>query len=159
MNLEKRMRRLEMQNKILASKLYQVCLSHDHLSVSLNRAGAPMTVTDQVMMETTKRVMTAKTPEEIETIYSESSKRLWKGVKDDSENTEPSQEKDNVIKKVWFFKNDLTAKDLISHIEKMMQEIDEHVKELSKEDQALYEEEKQFGDADDEDGDTMKPPF
>lgn len=153
MDFEKRIRRLEMQNKILASKLYQVCLSHDHLSVSLNRAGIPMTVTDQVMMETTKRIMSAKTPEEIETIYSESSGKIWKGI-------QPSTPKpESGVQKIWFFKDDLNAKDLISQIEDMIADIGEQMKNLSKQDQELYEDGMDETEGERDPGDENSPQF
>jgi len=153
MESEKRVRRLEMQKKLLASKLYQVCLSHDHLSTVLQRSGITMTNTDRVMMETTKRIINAKTPEEMETIYSESSGKIFKGMP-------PMQEEKpkSGIQKIWFFPQDTAAKDLISHIEDMISQIDEHIQGLSKQDQDLYEDGMQDPDAD-EDGDTLRPPF
>lgn len=153
METEKRIRRLEMQNRLLGQKLYQVCLSHDHLSTVLQRSGVSMTNTDRVMMETTKRIINAKTPEEMETIYSESSGKIFKGMSSVQEEKPKSG-----IQKIWFFPQDTTAKDLISQIEEMISQIDEQIQGLSSEDRDLYEQGMDDPDAD-EDGDTLKPPF
>jgi hypothetical protein len=160
MDLEKRLRRLEMQNRLLASKLYQVCLSHDHLSTTLQRAGIPMTNTDKCMMEATARIVKAKTPEEIETIYSESSSKIFKGNFTSEAPAKPTK----TVSEVFFFP--FAGKDdLISKIEKMISDIDEQIKGMSREDQELYEK----GMADDvddkdlpedpDDVSDLKPPF
>lgn len=161
MDTEKRVRRLEMQNKLLGQKLYQVCLSHDHLSVALQRAGVPMSNTDKTMMETTARIMKAKTPEEIETIYTESSNKIWKG----SFSTEQQPKPNTGVSEVFFFPFSTGKDDLISKIEQMISDIDSQIKGLSKEDQELYEQGGQ-DDIDDqdlpenpEDRNDLQPPF
>jgi hypothetical protein len=153
MDLEKRLRRLEMQNRLLASKLYQVCLSHDHLSIALQRANVPMSNTDKCMMEATSRIVKAKTPEEIETIYSESSSKIFKGVVPDAPKSP--------VNKVWFFKENKASKDLIEQIEQMIADIDAQIQGMSKADQELYQEGLDDQDLPEppEDENDLKPPF
>ena len=139
MDTEKRVRRLEMQNKLLASKLYQVCLSHDHLSVVLQRAGVAMTNTDTCMMEATARIIKAKTPEEIETIYSESTGKIFKGGNIIKE-AKPKPSKG--VNEVFFFPWDGTTNmkdDLIDKIEQMIQDMNKQIQGMSEADKKLYE--------------------
>jgi len=158
--------RLKMQLELLKQKIYQVCLSHDHMSVCLNRAGIPMTRTDKAMMEATTRIMKARTTEEVETIYSDMTGKIFSGAIDDTH-------KKSVIGKVFFFGNgkhlnekDL-GEDLISQIERMIADIDAQIKNLSPEDKELYEKGMMEPDIDDRDlpedpmdrTDDLKPPF
>ena len=164
MDTEKRVRRLEMQNKLLASKLYQVCLSHDHLSVVLQRAGVPMTNTDTCMMEATARIVKAKTPEEIETIYTESSSKVWKGKL-----KEHKPKPKTGVNEVFFFPytagNTATDGDFLADLERLIADINQQIQDLSPKDKELYEQGMQ-DDTDDQDTpenpedrtDTL-PPF
>ena len=161
MNLEKRLRRLEMQNKILSSKLYQVCLSHDHLSVALQRANVPMSNTDKCMMEATARIVKAKTPEEIETIYSESTGKIFKGKIVESK---PKQ----FINEVFFFpfQTDMSkSNDFLADLERLIFDINKQINGLSPKDKELYEQ-GMVDDIDDkdlpedpDDVNDLKPPF
>jgi hypothetical protein len=158
--------RLKMQIDMLKQKLYQVCVSHDHMSVALNRANIPMSFTDRVMMETTKRIMVAKTPEEIETIYSDSTAKLFtNGLTKKNTNSSSSLP---WFKKVYFFPQKQDAgESLIDAINKMIADINEQIGNLSDEDKKLYE----TGMADDglddfdlpedplDSNDDLKPPF
>jgi hypothetical protein len=154
--------RLKMQNAILSQKLYQVCLSHDHLSVSLNRANIPMSYTDKVMMETTKRIMTAISPEEIETIYTDSTAKMFTGGL-------PKINKPiSGVQKVFFFnQNSNIGENLIDMLNKMIVDIDKQIKHLSAEDKELYEKGMAEDGLDDRDlpedpmdrNDDLKPPF
>ena len=150
-----------MQNSMLAQKLYQVCLSHDHLCATLRKNGTLPSKTDQVMMETTERVVAAKTTEEIETIYSEQSGKLLGS-------STPSSAP---ITKVFFFPKgtDISGKDLIEKINKMIADIDAQIDEITKEGKGIFGDEFDKGmDAiDDQDlpeddldrTDDLKPPF
>jgi len=153
METEKRIRRLEMQNRLLTQKLYQVCLSHDHLSTVLQRSNMPMTATDKVMIETTKRIMMAKTPEEIETIYSESSNKIFKGF-----DSLPPAAPQSGVQKVWFFPKNTDTKDFISQIENIISQINEQINSLDPENRDLYEQGMQDDEGDD-DTDSLSPPF
>lgn len=153
MDTEKKLRRLEWQNRLLSQKLYQVCLSHDHLSTVLHRGNMPMTATDKVMMETTKRIMTAKTPEEIETIYSESSSKIFKGF-----TSPPPAAPQSGVQKVWFFPKDTDTQDFISQIEDIVAQINEQINSLDPENRDLYEQGMQDDEGDD-DTDSLSPPF
>lgn len=161
MEIEKRLRRVEMQNKMLASKLYQVCLSHDHLSIALQRANVPMSNTDKCMMEATSRIVKAKTPEEIETIYSESTKKIFKGKIVETKPKKP-------INEVFFFPfqadTDNTS-DFLADIERLISDINEQIKGLSPKDKELYEQgmsddidDKDLPEDPDDRTDTL-PPF
>ena len=135
MEIEKRLRRVEMQNKILASKLYQVCLSHDHLSIALQRANVPMSNIDKCMMEATSRIVKAKTPEEIETIYSESTKKIFKGKIVETKPKKP-------INEVFFFPFQADAgntSDFLADIERLIADINKQINGLSPKDKELYE--------------------
>jgi hypothetical protein len=154
--------RLKMRLDLLQRKLYQVCLSHDHLSACLNRANVPMSFVDRTMMQTTKKIMTAFTTEEVETIYNEAS-----GIILGKNN--PNRSKKQIIKQVFFFgdheKKDL-GEDLIAEIEKMIADIDEQIKNLSDEDKKLYEQGLEEEILDDRDlpedpldENDLKPPF
>lgn len=154
--------RLKMQNEMLKQKLYQVCLSHDHLSVALNRANIPMSYTDKVMMETTKRIMVAITPEEIETIYSDSTAKMFSG------GLTKTKKPPFVVQKVFFFnKTQDIGENLIDQLNKMIADIDEQLKNLSAEDRDLYEKGMSDDQIDDRDlpedpmdsNDDLKPPF
>lgn len=162
MELEKKVRRLEMQNSILKQKLYQVCLSHDHLSVALNRANIPMSYTDKVMMETTKRIMVASSPEEIETIYTDSTAKMFTG------GLPKAKKPFSGVNKVFFFnQNNDAGENLIEMLNRMIADIDEQIKNLSAEDKELYEKGMAEEDMDDRDlpedpmdrNDDLKPPF
>jgi len=155
--------RLKMQNSMLKQKLYQVCVSHDHMSVALNRANIPMSFTDKVMMDTTKRIMVAKSPEEIETIYSDSTAKLFVGG-----TAKPKPSPLTGFKKVYFFPKDQDAgESLIDAINKMIADIDEQLKNLSADDKELYEKGMAEDDMDDRDlpedpmdrNDDLRPPF
>lgn len=156
--------RLKMYLDLLQRKLYQVCLSHDHLAACLNRANVPMSFVDRTMMETTKQIMTARTSEEVETIQNDATgKILGKNNSD--------KYKKGVIKKMFFFGDSHEAKELgeelIAEIEKMIADIDEHIKNLSDQDKKLYEEGLVDNELDDRDlpedpmdrNDDLKPPF
>jgi hypothetical protein len=154
--------RLKMQNEMLKQKLYQVCLSHDHLSVALNRANIPMSYTDKVMMETTKRIMVAITPEEIETIYSDSAAKMFNG------GLAKTKKPPFGVQKVFFFnKTQDIGENLIDQLNKMIADIDEQLKNLSAEDRDLYEKGMSDDQIDDRDlpedpmdsNDDLKPPF
>lgn len=161
MEIEKRLRRLEMQNKILASKLYQVCLSHDHLSIALQRANVPMSNTDKCMMEATARIVKAKTPEEIETIYSESTKNIFKG-----KIVEAKPKKS--VNEVFFFPFQADSGDkgdFLADLERLISDINEQIKGLSPKDKELYEQgmeddidDKDLPEDPDDRTDTL-PPF
>jgi len=161
MEIEKRLRRVEMQNKILASKLYQVCLSHDHLSIALQRANVPMSNTDKCMMEATSRIVKAKTPEEIETIYSESTKKIFKGKIVETKPKKP-------INEVFFFPFQADAgntSDFLAGIERLIADINKQINGLSPKDKELYEQgmaddidDKDLPEDPDDRTDTL-PPF
>jgi len=161
MEIEKRLRRVEMQNKLLASKLYQVCLSHDHLSIALQRANVPMSNTDKCMMEATSRIVKAKTPEEIETIYSESTKKIFKGK---IVETKPKKS----VNEVFFFPFQAgtgNTSDFLADIERLIADINEQIKGLSPKDKELYEQgmsddidDKDLPEDPDDRTDTL-PPF
>ena len=162
MEIEKRLRRLEMQNKLLASKLYQVCLSHDHLSIALQRANVPMTNTDKCMMEATSRIVKAKTPEEIETIYSESTSKIFKnGTLQETKPKKP-------VNEVFFFpfQGDMSkSDDFLADLERLIADINEQIKGLSPKDKELYEQgmaddidDKDLPEDPDDRTDTL-PPF
>ena len=162
MEIEKRLRRVEMQNKILASKLYQVCLSHDHLSIALQRANVPMSNTDKCMMEATSRIVKAKTPEEIETIYSESTKKIFKNST--FKETKPKKP----INEVFFFpfQTDTgNTSDFLADLERLIADINKQINGLSPKDKELYEQgmaddvdDKDLPEDPDDRTDTL-PPF
>jgi len=161
MEIEKRLRRVEMQNKILASKLYQVCLSHDHLSIALQRANVPMSNTDKCMMEATSRIVKAKTPEEIETIYSESTKKIFKGKIVETKPKKP-------VNEVFFFPFQAdtgNTSDFLADLERLISDINEQIKGLSPKNKELYEQgmaddidDKDLPEDPDDRTDTL-PPF
>jgi len=162
--LRRENRRLKAQLDLLNRKIYQVCLSHDHLCASLNRARVPLSRSDISMMQATARIMKARSEEEIETIYSEQTAKLLGASNTDSH-------KKSVIQKVFLLGKHENyqglGEDLIAQIEKMIQDIDQHLKSLSPEDQKLYEQGMAADDIDDRDlpedpmdrTDDLKPPF
>jgi hypothetical protein len=161
MEIEKRLRRVEMQNKMLASKLYQVCLSHDHLSIALQRANVPMSNTDKCMMEATSRIVKAKTPEEIETIYSESTKKIFKGKIVETKPKKP-------VNEVFFFPFQADAgntSDFLADLERLISDINKQINGLLPKDKELYEQgmsddvdDKDLPEDPDDRTDTL-PPF
>jgi hypothetical protein len=158
-NMRRENARLKMKNAILQQKLYQVCVSHDHLSVALNRANIPMSYTDKVMMDTTKRIMVANTSEEIETIYNDSTAKLFtKGL---SNHRKPV----SGIKQVFFFGgNEATGENLIDMINKIIVDIEDQLNNLSADDKKLYEKgmsDENFNDniSFEDENDDPKPPF
>ena len=91
--------RLKMQNELLTQKLYQACISHDHLSIKLQNAKVEMSPHDMHMVEATSRIVKAMSVEEVETIYSEITQEIFKK----KQQKRPPSPPKTKTKKVVFF--------------------------------------------------------
>ena len=103
--------RLKMQNQLLTQKLYQACISHDHLSIKLQNAKVEMSPHDMHMVEATSRIVKAMSVEEVETIYSEITQEIFKKKQ---QKRPPSPPKTN---KVVFFDDFADISELFGFVE------------------------------------------
>lgn len=139
--------RLKMQLELLKQKLYQVCLSHDHMAGKFRDLNVPMNSNDTAMMQATSRIMKATSTEEVETIYNEMSREMWK------KKFQPKPKKSGFVEKVFFF-SDLNDTEnlndsIMSALEKMIQDLDQQIKRIES------EETQENPDSEDD----LKPPF
>ena len=156
--------RLKMQLDLLKQKLYQVCLSHDYLTGKFRGLGMPMTASDTTMVQTTARIMKATSTEEVETIYNEAQKSLWE-TKFGSPTPKPApKQNQDPVQKVFFFGSpmegmDLTQDSIMGAIERMISELDKHIKGLeNKENDFSIDDSDEPEDPMDK-TDDLKPPF
>jgi cell division septum initiation protein DivIVA len=152
--------RLKMQLDLLKRKLYQVCMSHDYLTGKFRGLGLPMTTSDTTMVQTTARIMKATSTEEVETIYNEAQKSLW----ETKFGSPTPKQKQDPVQKVFFFGTpgeglDLTHDSIRGAIEKMISELDKHIKGLeNKENDFSIDDSDEPEDPMDK-TDDLKPPF
>lgn len=147
--------RLKMQLELLKQKLYQVCLSHDYIAGKFRGLGIPMTSSDTAMMEATSRIMKAMSTEEVETIYNEMSKRVWK------EKFEPKPKKNSFVEKIFFFPTEGQGSDgvhnsIMDALEKMITEMESQIRRIEREENGFHDDEPE--DPMDK-TDDLKPPF
>ena len=169
-SITKERNRLRMQNKILARKLHQVCISHDHLAIKLQNAKVLVSDYDSVMLEVTARVVSAISTEEIETIYTEVNEKLLKKVSTPppAKPKKSKPNKNNNIFDVFFGMNPSTTEDMIgipmeTHggildaLQKLLDDIDKKITDQQNKDISNND------DSDEEDDldktDDLKPPF
>jgi hypothetical protein len=150
--------RLKMQLELLKQKLYQVCLSHDYITGKFRSLGIPMTSGDNSMMEATGRIMKATSTEEVETIYNEMSKRLWK------DKFESKPKKSGFVEKVFFFPTEGESIDsvhgsIMDALQKMISELDAQISKMEGQDSGFSLDEREEPEDPMDRTDDLKPPF
>ena len=153
--------RLKMQLELLKQKLYQVCLSHDYIAGKFLGLGLPMTKNDSAMMEATSRIVKATSTEEVETIYNEMSRQLWKDKFGANPGLKPN--KTDHVQKIFFFgdANEQTGlhQTIMDAIQNMINDIDKQIKSMESQDKGFSIDDSDEPEDPLDKTDDLKPPF